>query len=82
MNRIAVPLALFLFLPLFGLVAPFLFLENGASEFATVDTLSHLWNYVLKDYIVSTLLLILGVGVGVLVLGVGSLDHCELRFPW
>ena len=72
MNRIAVPLALFLFLPLFGLVAPFFFLANDGSEFAAVDTLSHLWGYVLKDYIVSTLLLILGVGVGVLVLGVGN----------
>lgn len=72
MNRIAVPLALFLFLPLFGLVAPFLFSGNNGGEFAGVDTLSHLWNFVLQDYIASTLLLILGVGVGVLVLGVGN----------
>ncbi len=72
MKRIAVPLALFLFLPLFGLVAPFLFSGNASVEVVATDTLSHLWNFVLKDYIASTVLLIVGVGVGVLVLGVGN----------
>lgn len=68
-----VPLALLLFLPLFGLLAPFLF-TGGASEsgLLATDTLTHLWNYVLKDYIASTFLLIFGVSVGVLVLGVGN----------
>ena len=69
MNRIVVPLALLLFLPLFGLAAPFLF--PGNSAFAT-GTLSHLWNFVLGGYIASTVVLILGVGVGVLILGVGN----------
>jgi iron(III) transport system permease protein len=64
-----VPLALLLFLPLFGLVAPFL--SPDASLLAT-GTLSHLWNFVLGGYIASTLALILGVGVGVFILGVGN----------
>lgn len=73
MNRLVVPLALFLFLPLFGLVAPFLIAANtGVSELVATDTLTHLWNYVLRDYIASTLLLILGVSIGVLILGVGN----------
>lgn len=67
------PLALLLFLPLFGLVVPFLFAGSiGGNELVATDTLTHLWNYVLKDYIASTLLLIFGVSVGVLVLGVGN----------
>lgn len=67
------PLALLLFLPLFGLVVPFLFEGGiGGNELVATDTLTHLWNYVLKDYIASTLLLIFGVSVGVLVLGVGN----------
>jgi iron(III) transport system permease protein len=69
MNRIVVPLALLLFLPLFGLAAPFLF--SGDDIFAT-GTLSHLWSFVLGGYITSTLVLILGVGVGVFILGVGN----------
>ena len=69
MNRIVVPLALLLFLPLFGLAAPFLF--SGNDSLAT-GTLSHLWNFVLGGYIVSTLALILGVGMGVFILGVGN----------
>lgn len=69
MNRIAVPLALLLFLPLFGLAAPFLFSANA--ELAT-GTLSHLWNFVLGGYIASTIVLIIGVGVGVFILGVGN----------
>ena len=69
MNRIVVPLALLLFLPLFGLAAPFLFPGNNL---LVAGTLSHLWNFVLGGYIVSTLVLILGVGVGVFILGVGN----------
>ncbi|OYY20766.1 MULTISPECIES: iron ABC transporter permease [unclassified Polynucleobacter] len=69
MNRIVVPLALLLFLPLFGLAAPFLFPGNDQ---LTTGTLSHLWNFVLGGYIASTLVLILGVGVGVFILGVGN----------
>lgn len=69
MNRIVVPLALLLFLPLFGLAAPFLFSGN---DLQVTGTLSHLWNFVLGGYIVSTLILILGVGIGVFILGVGN----------
>jgi len=42
MNRIVLPLALLLFLPLFGLAAPFLFSENTLEA---TGTLSHLWSY-------------------------------------
>lgn len=73
MNRIVVPLALLLFLPLFGLAAPFLL--PGLSthpELIATGTLSHLWNYVLGGYITSTLVLIGGVGLGVFILGVGN----------
>jgi iron(III) transport system permease protein len=69
MNRIVVPLALLLFLPLFGLAEPFLFSGN---DLINSGTLSHLWNFVLTGYIASTLALILGVGVGVFILGVGN----------
>ena len=72
MNRIVAPLALLLFLPLFGLAAPFLFPGLGVSDLPVTSTLSHLWNFVLGSYIASTLLLILGVGVGVFILGVGN----------
>ena len=72
MNRIAVPIALFLFLPLFGLAAPFLFPGLGGSGDPASGTLAHLWNYVLGAYITSTLVLIAGVGVGVFILGVGN----------
>lgn len=69
MNRIVVPLALLLFLPLFGLAVPLLF---PGSDLPGSGTLSHLWNFVLGGYIASTLVLILGVGVGVFILGVGN----------
>jgi len=72
MKRIVAPIALFLFLPLFGLAAPFFFPIGGGTEILATGTLSHLWNYVLSGYIVSTLVLIVGVGVGVFVLGVGN----------
>ena len=69
MNRIVVSLALLLFLPLFGLAVPLLF---PGSDLLGGGTLSHLWNFVLGGYIASTLVLILGVGVGVFILGVGN----------
>lgn len=72
MKHIVVPLALFLFLPLFGLVAPFLFLAGGGVDTSATNTLSHLWNFVLGEYITSTLILIIGVGIGVFILGVGN----------
>ena len=57
-------LALALSLPILGLILaallgqPSLMVEGGA---VTGSTLSHLWNYVLTDYIVTTILLCLGV---------------------
>lgn len=72
MKRVVVPIALFLFLPLFGLAAPFFFPAGSNTEVLATGTLNHLWNYVLSGYIASTLILILGVGVGVFVLGVGN----------
>lgn len=73
MKRIAVLLALFLFLPLFGLVAPFVLPSiNGVSNVIAIDTLTHIWNYLLAEYVSSTLILIIGVGVGIFILGVGN----------
>ncbi len=74
MNRFVVPLALLLFLPLFGLLVPFFFpnLGNSANESMSSGTLTHLWNYVLGGYITSTLILIMGVGFGIFILGVGN----------
>jgi iron(III) transport system permease protein len=77
MNRFIAPLALLLFLPLLGLLAPFLMpgLDvgvNSANEPVNTSTIHHLWNFVLKGYIASTLWLILGVGIGVFILGVGN----------
>lgn len=77
MNRFVAPLALLLFLPLLGLLAPFFMPAidsgiNNANELVNTSTINHLWNFVLKGYIASTLWLILGVGVGVFILGVGN----------
>jgi iron(III) transport system permease protein len=72
MKPIVAPLALFLFLPLLGLVAPFLFPAGEGMNVLATGTLSHLWNFVLGDYIATTLVLIFGVGVGVFILGVGN----------
>ena len=72
MKFFVAPFALFLFLPLFGLVAPFFFSAGGGYEVLTSGTLSHLWSFVLGEYIVTTSILIFGVGVGVFVLGVGN----------
>ncbi|WP_197712078.1 hypothetical protein [Polynucleobacter necessarius] len=65
MKRVVVPIALFLFLP-------FLFPSGGSTGVLASGTLSHLWNYVLRGSIVSTLILIIGVGVGGFILGVGN----------
>lgn len=72
MKRIVAPLALFLFLPLFGLVAAFFFPVEGSFGMSATRTLSHLWSFVLGGYIVSTVGLIIGVAIGVFVLGVGN----------
>ena len=72
MKPFVVPLALFLFLPLFGLVVPFFYPVGEGFDVLASSTLSHLWNFVLGEYIVTTLILIFGVGVGVFVLGVGN----------
>lgn len=77
MNRMVALLALLLFLPLFGLLAPFLpaGIEDGThigADLLAISTLSHLWKFVLGAYIGSTLLLIVGVGLGVFILGVGN----------
>ena len=73
MNRIVVPIALLILLPIFGLAAPF-FISGigGNSDLEAIGTLSHLWNYVLGAYISSTLILVLGVGLGIFILGVGN----------
>jgi iron(III) transport system permease protein len=73
MNRIVVPIALLILLPIFGLAAPF-FISGigGNSDLEAIGTLSHLWSYVLGAYISSTLLLVLGVGLGIFILGVGN----------
>jgi len=73
MNRIVVLIALLILLPIFGLAAPFFISSNGGSaDLEAIGTLSHLWNYVLGAYISSTLLLVLGVGLGIFILGVGN----------
>ena len=74
MSRIVVLIALLLSLPLLGLGVPFLFPESipGVGALGSHDTLTHLWKFVLGDYILSTLILLFGVGVGVFVLGVGN----------
>lgn len=77
MNKLVITLAFLLFLPLAGLVTPFLIpfaAEIPASDLSMVatDTLSHLWHSVLSSYISSTLFLMFGVGFGVFILGVGN----------
>ncbi len=71
-------LALFLSLPILGLLLATVLggqavptpmeLDTGGEQ----STLSHLWSYVLSDYIITTLLLCFGVGLGVFILGVGN----------
>ena len=74
MSRIVVLIALLLSLPLLGLGVPFLFPESipGAAGMESQGTLAHLWEFVLGDYLISTLILLLGVALGVFVLGVGN----------
>jgi iron(III) transport system permease protein len=72
MKPFVLSLALFLFLPLFGLAAPFFFSAGEGLDLLTTSTLSHLWSFVLGEYIVTTLILIFGVGAGIFVLGVGN----------
>jgi iron(III) transport system permease protein len=77
MRAAAILLSLFLSLPIIGLLLP-LFWSGGqplsSAELGEIgdSTLLHLWNYVLTDYVVTTLLLGLGVGIGVFILGVGN----------
>ena len=77
MRAAAILLSLFLSLPIIGLLLP-LFWGGGqplsSAELGEIgdSTLLHLWNYVLIDYVVTTLLLGLGVGIGVFILGVGN----------
>lgn len=74
MSRVVALIAVLLSLPLLGLFIPFFTDGTGpaAEVLSQQGTLLHLWQYVLGDYVVSTLLLLLGVGVGVFVLGVGN----------
>ena len=73
MLRFVLPLSLLLFVPLLGLIAPFLLeTELGHSDLLASGTLRHLWDFVLGSYLVTTGLLVLGVGAGVLILGVGN----------
>ena len=70
MRAAAILLSLLLSLPIIGLLLP-LFWGGGqplsSAELGEIgdSTLLHLWNYVLTDYVVTTLLLGLGVGIGV-----------------
>lgn len=74
MSRIVVLIALLLSLPLLGLGVPFLFPESipGAASIGNQGTLAHLWEFVLGDYLISTVILLVGVALGVFVLGVGN----------
>jgi iron(III) transport system permease protein len=74
MSRIVVLIALLLSLPLLGLGVPFLFPESipGAASIGGQGTLAHLWEFVLGDYLISTVILLMGVAFGVFVLGVGN----------
>lgn len=71
MNRIVLPIALLILLPIFGLAVPF-FTSGNSVGIEAVGTLNHLWTYVLSSYIASTLVLVLGVGIGIFILGVGN----------
>ena len=68
-------LALTLSLPILGLILAALLGQPspiGSDGMVSGSTLTHLWNYMLTDYIVTTLLLCFGVGIGVFILGVGN----------
>jgi iron(III) transport system permease protein len=77
MRAAAILLSLILSLPIIGLLLPLFW--GGGQPLSSAElgetgdsTLLHLWNYVLTDYVVTTLLLGLGVGIGVFILGVGN----------
>ncbi len=75
MRTSSILLALALSLPIVGLILAALLGQPSPIASDGIDagsTLSHLWNYVLTDYIVTTILLCLGVGIGVFILGVGN----------
>lgn len=73
MNRILVLIAIFLFLPIVGLISQLIpFSGDGIIESNNNGNLSHLWKYLLQSYIVDTLKLMFGVSIGVLILGVGN----------
>lgn len=74
MHRIVVLIAFLLSLPLVGLFIPFFSTQDGSvsADLGAQGTLLHLWRFVLADYLVSTFVLLLGVGVGIFVLGVGN----------
>lgn len=70
--------ALVLGLPLFVIVAALLALPLGGD----FTTLSHLWDTVIPEYVRHSLLLMLGVAVGVITLGVGTAWlTTSCRFP-
>ncbi len=73
MNRILVAIATLMFLPLLGLISQLIPLEgSGIINGTSNDNLTHLWEYLLRSYIVDTLKLIVGVSIGVFILGVGN----------
>lgn len=77
MRPLAILLSLLLAMPMIGLLLP-IFLGTGqptvSAELGVSQqgTLTHLWSYVLNDYVITTLLLVLGVAIGVFILGVGN----------
>jgi len=77
MRATAILLSLFLALPMIGLLLPIFFGTGqplSSAELGEIggSTLFHLWSYVLNDYVVTTVLLSFGVGIGVFILGVGN----------
>ena len=75
MRTSSILLALALSLPILGLILAALLGQPSpilSDGIVAESTLTHLWNFVLTDYIVTTILLCLGVGIGVFVLGVGN----------
>ncbi|MEY3671602.1 MAG: hypothetical protein RI904_1259 [Pseudomonadota bacterium] len=74
MHRVVALIALLLSLPLLGLFIPFFQTQGGSAavDLGAQGTLLHLWKFVLGDYLVSTFVLLSGVGVGIFILGVGN----------
>jgi len=68
-----VTIALLLFLPLIGLLVQLNpFIESGGINANNMGNLFHLWEYLLPRYMIDTLVLLMGVSLGVVVLGVGN----------